>query len=221
MEVIPPMTRQLADAASYILSSVALTDPPRKVPPMLNSSRTLASALVLVFIACSTFVGCGGTVPPEPTDVVKRHSSAICGEPWGFTASMAMKRHKATATRLDDGSVIMAGGYWFNPFDDTIPPSLVNPAERFIPDTHPVDGVYANDSWVSAGNLNVPRYFHQAAGLKDANGRVTKVLVVGGVDGSGLPTNTAEIYDSADNSWHQVASMATARMFPQLTVLSD
>jgi hypothetical protein len=165
---------------------------------MLNSSRTLAGALVLIFfVACST-------VAPEPADVVKPDNSGVCGDAWLLIPSIPGERHNATAVRLDDGTVIVAGGYWFDPNDDTVPARFVA-AQRFNP---------SNDTWTAAGTLNTPRYGHGAVGLKDGNGRVTKVLVVGGQDDSGLPTRSAEIYDSATNRWTEVEPMSTERVGP-------
>lgn len=179
----------------------------------MYTPRTLALALVFTFLMCSMFVGCSSSaVPPEQPDVVDRSTAGACGDNvWMTTGSLANARENATAVRLWNGTVVVAGGLWTDQND----PSLTGPvadAEQYNPTT---------GSWSAAGTLHVPRYGHGAVGLKDTSGNVKKILVVGGTLENGDPTETAEIYDSGTNSWTQVGSMHFARFFPQVTLLSD
>jgi N-acetylneuraminic acid mutarotase len=69
-------------------------------------------------------------------------------------------------------------------------------AELFDPDLN---------MWTSAGNMASPRAFHSAKLLGDG-----RVLVVGGQDGIGFPSEV-EIYDPPTNSWSKVAPIPTPR----------
>jgi hypothetical protein len=99
---------------------------------------------------------------------------------WVSTGSMAASRYYHTATRLQDGAVLVAGGY-------NSSNSLAS-AERFDP---------ATGLWSPAGSMSVARAAHTATLLP--NGRV---LVAGGINFPGnAVTNTTEIYDPASNTW--------------------
>lgn len=177
---------------------------------MAPSSRKLSVPLAFAFFICSTLVACGGaSVAPEaPTDLGGPSalsggpglSGACTDEPWSLTGNMAQGRQDATATRLADGSVVVAGGMDENG-------SVLPGAERYNS---------ATDTWSAAGTLMVPRYWHRAVRLQDG-----RVLVVGGLTDSGDPTATAEIYNPATNAWSPAAPMSTPRYVPQVTALQD
>jgi len=171
---------------------------------MAHNSRTLAGALVFTLAACNVFFACSSTVPPaDPTDVSGPSNAGLCGDAWSPTASMAQGRHIATATRLVDGSVLVAGGAWLDGLGNG---GFTPGAERFNPSTN---------TWSAAGTLNVPRYGHQAVRLQDG-----RVLVVGGFSDSG-PLTTVEIYNPTTNAWTLARPMATDRYVPQAVLLSN
>src|SRR5437868_7210016 len=173
---------------------------------MTHSPRALVGALVLTFIACGTFVACGtAVVPEEPELTTGKRLSGLCGDVWSPTGSMAEGRFIATATRLADGTVLVAGGF---SDDGTGNVDITTSAERYNPTT---------DTWSNASTMSYPRYWHRAVRLPSG-----KVLAVGGVIAPGpTATATAEIYDPATNGWSLAASMSTARWAFQLTTLSD
>ncbi len=80
------------------------------------------------------------------------------------TGSLAVAGNSQSATLLEDGSVLVTGGY---------NGSALNAAQRYLP---------ATDAWVSAGTLAVSRAAHTATLLPDG-----KVLIVGGVNSSAKP----------------------------------
>src|SRR5512140_1016190 len=173
--------------------------------PMVHDFRTLAGAFALTFVACSTLIACGSTVPSEPTDRVGTRNALMCGDAWLATGSMAEARYMATTTRLTcpstapdcswKGMVLVAGG-----LNEEY--GALGSAERYDP---------ATETWSAAGTLSSPRNIHQAVGLSDG-----RVLVVGGVDDSGLSTATAEIYNPATNTWSDAAAMSADRYGHQL-----
>src|SRR5712691_3460542 len=91
---------------------------------------------------------------------------------WDFTGSLNTARYSHSATLLQDGRVLVAGGY------DT---NLVrtHSAELYDP---------ATGSWSVTRSLNIGRVYQSAILLPNG-----KVLVVGGLSAGGLEL-TAELY---------------------------
>src|SRR5256886_10329891 len=80
--------------------------------------------------------------------------------PSTFGGNLVHPRANHTANLLNDGRVLLAGGY----LDSS--PWVTNTAEFYDP---------VSNSWTATGNLNVARYFHGAALLPNG-----KALVAGG-----------------------------------------
>ena len=101
--------------------------------------------------------------------------SAESNSSWMATASMHSPRSGHTATRLQNGKILVAGG-------DDGTAELYDPVSR---------------TWESTGSMNVGRGGHTATLLPDG-----RVLVVGG-DWQEEPRyfNTAELYDPTTGSW--------------------
>jgi endoglucanase len=70
-------------------------------------------------------------------------------------------------------------------------------------------------SWSPLPSMTTPRYRAAAAALSDG-----RVLVAGGIDGTGNATASAEIYDPTTNAWSAAASMDDARAFAAAAPLS-
>jgi N-acetylneuraminic acid mutarotase len=121
---------------------------------------------------------------------------------WSAAANLITGREEHTATLLQDGTVLAAGG------TDGRGTALAN-AELYNPKTN---------RWVSAGTMATTRLDHTATLLP--NGRV---LVVGGLDAP-VPSNTlasSEFYDPNTNSWSPAASMRAGRARQSATGLLD
>jgi len=103
-------------------------------------------------------------------------------------------RAYSTATLLNDGNVLVAGG---------LNPSLSLLASAQI--YHPSDG-----TWTTANSMSTARYLGVAVTLAD-----NRVLVIGGHVAS------AELFNPADGTWASAGSMSTARMLHTATVLPD
>ena len=107
-------------------------------------------------------------------------------------ASLGKARFGDTATVLNSGKILIAGGA-----DSTGTPT--NTAEVFDPVT--------NTTIATANNMGSPRMFHSATLLSDG----TVLLAGGASDSSANLTASADIYDPDLNSFSPTGSMATTR----------
>jgi len=114
------------------------------------------------------------------------------------TGSMASDRYRHTATLLQGGKVLIAGG------QNSV--SVSNTAETYDP--------ASNTFTATAGKMTVPRDAHTATLLPGG-----KVLIAGGIDGN-VVSNTAELYDPSTGPFAPTGSMTTGRVFHTATLLS-
>jgi hypothetical protein len=112
--------------------------------------------------------------------------------------NMAERRAAHTSTLLDNGKVLITGGFVANG-------GGLKSAEIFDP---------ATNSFTSLPDLNVARASHTATRLPDG-----KVLIAGGFNGEYL--DTAEIFDPATNRFTPAGRMVTARSGHVATLLND
>lgn len=132
------------------------------------------------------------------------------------TGNMTVRRYAQTSTLLQNGEVLLSGGFSFDAnaciTDGTSP--VLKSAELYDP---------SNGSFASTGSMAEERGGHTATLL--ANG---KVLVAGGGNsGGGRPpffgdgSATAELYDPATRVFTSTGSMATARVGQTATLLAS
>ena len=112
--------------------------------------------------------------------VPSRHASAQATSSWSYTGNLITGRWDHTATVLQDGRVLVAGGY-----SECCPPTsfagFLKSAELYNPST---------GTWSSTGNLNIDHRNHSATLLPNG-----KVLVVGGGGNTPVAGLIAELYD--------------------------
>ncbi len=119
---------------------------------------------------------------------------------FGLTGSPSAPRAQHTATLLQNGKVLIAGGQSLSPTN----PGLTS-AELYDP---------ATGGFAPAGNMTVQRYGHTATLLSDG-----RVLIAGGIP-SPLPLQppitgaSAEIYDPASGKFTPLASVSNSFYFP-------
>ncbi len=118
---------------------------------------------------------------------------------WSHTGNLYTKRIWHTATRLENGKVLVAGG----DYGEFIGAELFDP----------INGI-----WTVTGSLKVGRYAHTATLLENG-----MVLVVGGSDDGdfGSTLSSTELYDPNTGTWGLTGSLNGAPLFHTATLLSD
>ncbi|ATB42631.1 hypothetical protein CYFUS_008110 [Cystobacter fuscus] len=162
---------------------------------------------------------------------------------WIPTGSMALPRLSHSATLLEDGRVLAAGGFnstaeLYDPYTKTWSPTgSTQSAHRGHTATRLRDGrvlmaggtgstskpsaelyVPASGRWLATGALTERRFYHAAVLLNDG-----RVLVAGGFgsESRGPALSSAELYDPATGVWSATGSLAQARGFHTMTLLPD
>jgi N-acetylneuraminic acid mutarotase len=132
----------------------------------------------------------------------------VSANTWTAKAPMPTPLQSMSATLLQDGRILLAGG------SDNF--SSTNLVQIYDP---------VSNTWAARTNsMNESRYYHSATLLQDG-----RVLVSGGNSvsrntGNGnvvVPSKTAEIFDPRTNVWAFVASMSVERVLHSASVLSD
>lgn len=155
-----------------------------------NGSSAIASAEI--FTPGSTPGAAGSFTPTALYD-------ASTGTFSGATSQMNAARFFHTATLLQNGEVLLAGG-------QSSDGSILSSAELYNP---------ATGQFSLTGPMTSPRWMHTATLLTNGT-----VLIAGGSNGS-EPLATAEVYDPATNQFSAVGSMLTARTLAQSTLLGN
>ncbi|HEY3319857.1 MAG TPA: kelch repeat-containing protein, partial [Planctomycetota bacterium] len=116
---------------------------------------------------------------------------------WSDTGSMGTARYSHTSTLLQNGRILVAGGW-----DGS---TTFASAELYDP---------ATGTWTATGSLAAARRLHTATLLPSG-----KVLVVGG-RGAGY-LSSAEVYDPAAGNWTTLNPMTIGRAYHTATLLSN
>jgi hypothetical protein len=115
------------------------------------------------------------------------------------TGTMTVGRGRATATLLQDGRVLVAGG-------ESSPDATLASGELYDP---------ATATFADTGKMTQPRSGHTATLLPDG-----RVLIAGGSNGSDSLAS-AELYDPATGTFTPTGTMAEARSQHTATLLDD
>jgi N-acetylneuraminic acid mutarotase len=172
----------------------------------LNVRRVGHTAMLLpngkvLFASGVTHGSVGDRIEEFTTNTAELYDPAT-GQ-WSLTGNLSTARYAHAAALLQNGKVLVAGGYLLERQDYT--PS----AEVYDPTT---------ETWSSTGSLNTPRGYHTLTTLPNGN-----VLVSGG-EGDVFPfikkLNTAEFYNPATGVWSLTGNLSTARGHHTATLLS-
>jgi hypothetical protein len=116
---------------------------------------------------------------------------------WLTNNSMLTARVDHTATLLQNGTILIAGG--------RSGASATNAAELYDP---------ATGLWTPTGSMQTARYLHTATLLQNG-----EVLVAGGVNSNAV--TSAELYDPASGTWKLTGPLNVARSLAKATLLQD
>jgi len=146
-------------------------------------SRTVPPSLLLMILALG-LVSCGGE--DTGTDPQPNNNDGLYDPPevsaTKFTGSLNVARDLHTATLLQDGRVLVTGG-----FDGT---DRLASCELYNPET---------GAWSLTAPLGVERVFHTATLLQDG-----RVFVCGGNNRSLRTMNWFELFDPATETWSSI-----------------
>jgi N-acetylneuraminic acid mutarotase len=164
----------------------------RGLTRLRRSRRAVSATAGLVGLAVTTVLAGAG-------------SAAAQTGSWTLTGSMTATRTNATATLLQNGEVLVAGG-------NSASNGALASAELYNP---------AAGTWALTGSMTTARYEQTATLLQNG-----EVLVVGGMNDTNSDLGTAEVYNPATGTWAATGSMAstpgagaTATLLPNGTVL--
>ncbi|MBO9667486.1 MAG: hypothetical protein J7501_11825 [Bdellovibrio sp.] len=200
----------------FLLNGVTETSSPVNMAEKLDLSKMLwnRAANMSIDRAVHTttvlqngkILAAGGVSNPSASGSIQFLSSteifdASTGQ-WSAGPALPFKRWRATATRLADGKVLVAGGLDENQ-------ALMSSTAIYNPTTN---------LWSIGPSINFPRALHSMVLLPDG-----KVMLFGGTTNPGVTTPTAktEIYDPATNQWTLGPDMSTAVAEQTATVLAD
>jgi len=171
---------ELTETPTPVPSATATPTPTETATPTITSSATPTPT-----ISATPTVSNTPTITPTYTPSVMPTPTPPAYGFWSRTGPMVHTRFKCTATLLQDGRVLVAGGFtWDYDYPAT--------AEIYDPE---------NNAWEPAGEMSYAREWHTA--LLMADGRV---LVIGGHD----PTRgdirspfwpPPEVFDPATKTW--------------------
>jgi eukaryotic-like serine/threonine-protein kinase len=219
-----PGAVQLADGRVDIFTMVVgthhtgslstwLLDPDTGEPtagPSMTAVHAVPGTAVLNDGSVIAVGGWGGSKGNDPLTVAEMMDGAT-GK-WHKIAPMLERRSQSTVTELNDGKILVAGGW------DTYTSGVwtaTNGSEIYDRST---------DTWHAAGLMNSSRALAAATRLKDG-----RVLVSGGsVEYSGtsgaasqIVLNTSEIFDPATETWHSAPDMTSPRATHAAALLAN
>ncbi len=204
---------KIFDPATRTLTAIAMPATPR----FLDTVTLLSDGRVLM-AGGAGMAGTGSTGSPAPLSLGgltnpqggTALASAELFDPrtgtWTPTGDMAAGRSAHSATLLNDGHVLVAGGgeVSMGSSNENTPPPLAS-AELYDPGT----GTFS-----STGTLSSGRALQTATLLKDGH-----VLIAGGSDTDVLAT--AEVYDPDAKAFTVTGSMTSPRALHTATLLKD
>src|SRR4030095_14342528 len=158
-----------------------------------------SSSAQLLFGKASAMVGLDSTPAPSAIKAAPVNPTLTAPTaPLPPSDTMLVERRGHSATRLSNGSVLIAGGENSG--------GALNECELYDP---------SSATFSVTGNMGAARADHSATLLSDG-----RVLIVGGRDGSGA-LNTTEIFDPTTGAFASGPAMRVARAGHSATLFAD
>src|ERR1051325_9050691 len=164
----------------------------------LGSTESSANVFRPLFTRAAAIFNRAPEVKASAVNPALRAAEIAEFEPPAPSTTMSVERRGHTATRLNDGRVLIAVGENSN--------GVLNESEIYDPTT---------SEFSTAGNLNAARTDHTATLLSDG-----RVLIAGGRNGAGA-LNTTEIFDPATGAFASGPNMSVARASQSATLFAD
>jgi len=190
---IATATAELFDPATGTWSQTA----PMSVARALHTATLLAGGDVLIAGGATVYEGQTGSVSATAEIYSSRTGT------WRRVGAMSKPRYAQGAALLEDGRVMVAGGWYSTKNSD----HAHNTAEVFDP---------ATGAWTATAAMTGSRSLFALVGLPDG-----RILAAGGVDSSYKLEASAELYDSTSGTWRSTGSLVTAVTLPATLVLAD
>ncbi|MFO0547021.1 MAG: hypothetical protein U0271_01470 [Polyangiaceae bacterium] len=192
----PPVAPGATHCSVRVDAAPASATYPIVIDPMwtLTGSMVVAGASTLTLLDTGEVLAVGNN--QSTTCSLYSPSSGV----WTVTGSNVLMRSDHTASLLDDGRVLVAGGDLINGGLDPSTSELYDPSAG---------------TWSLAGSMITRVDRHAATVLEDG-----RVLVTGGYDALGY-TTTTQLYRPATNDWVSAAHMHDGRSYHQSTLLLD
>jgi hypothetical protein len=162
---------------------------------------------VTVTLTDSRIMAIGGTLATVSGGVLSNTFLASCEiysegtGTWSSTGALATPRSGHSATRLQDGRILVVGGQSTQYGNGLTSCELFNPATGI---------------WTATGSLAIGRYEQSAALLQDG-----RVLVTGGATTHTDYPTSCEIYDPSSGTWSQTGAWSVAPYAPISVTLPD
>jgi hypothetical protein len=192
------LVRGGSSATSFDLATAELYDPATGTFTATGAMSEMRSEHTAALLANGKVLVTGGTIgnvaelfDPATGLFTQTSGTLVVGGRWG-----------CTATLLNDGTVLIAGGRDDENVFEGLP---LNDAELFNPTT---------GTFTATGAMNQFRYDHTATLLESG-----QVLVAGGFNGNPVPD--AELFDPSTGSFSRTGSMGSPRAHHTATVLDD
>jgi hypothetical protein len=170
---------------------------PMSVARVAHTAVLLPDGQVLVAGGATTYVGETGTVTAT-TEIYNPATNA-----WRSAGPMSHPRYTHGAALLNDGRVLVAGGWYSTSNSD---PSHET-AEVYDP---------AANRWTGTGSMTSARAEYGLASLPDG-----RILAAGGVDPGYKVQAGSELYDPTTGVWQVTGKLAVATMWPAIQTLPD
>jgi len=192
-----------SDASGNPLSSAELYDPGTGTFTSLSSMATPRARHTATLLGNGKVLLAGGNAGTGSSFTV--FNTAELFDPgtsiFTTTGNLTAARGEHTATVLQDGRVLLTGGYDNNPANGQVSAEIYDPA---------------SGQFTATGSMATPRAFHTTTLLQNG-----KVLVTGALNLLITGGEKAELFDPTNGTFSPTGNMNVVRFFPAATPLAN
>jgi len=192
-----------SDDSGNPLSSAELYDPGTGTFTLLSSMATPRARHTATLLGTGKVLLAGGNAGTGSSFTV--FNTAELFDPgtsiFTTTGNMTAARGEHTATVLQDGRVLLTGGYDNNPANGQVSAEIYDPA---------------SGQFTATGSMATPRAFHTTTLLQNG-----KVLVTGALNLVITGGEKAELFDPTNGTFSPTGNMNVVRFFPAATPLAN